>query len=477
MPVPYSGMISLIGRAVVLARRSRPGRLLLIGYLSYAVVGWLLLCLPFSQQGAGLSPLDALFIACSAVSTTGLATAGVPESLSFIGELVLLLLIQAGGIGYMTFGSFVLLAGSGKLSGWREGVFRTSFTLPEGFAPARFLRQVVIFTAVLEAMGACALYFAFTSGAAPSALSAQSYDSFSGNAQLIWHSVFHSVSAFCTAGFSLFPNSLESFRGSVGVNATISLLSLSGAMGFILLVDAARVAVGRRGRMTLTSRIIIRMTALFLLVGTALLFIADGYLSDLPAEERLLASWFQCMTATTTVGFNTVPIGALAVPSVLLLYIVMIVGASPSGTGGGLKSTAVSALLATVGSTLRGEDRITFRGVEVPGYRLQAAFAALGFYVVTLAFGGYLLLLTESRELAAAQHSFENLLFEAASALGTVGISRGVTSDLTELGKLVVIALMLVGRLGPLTFGLALFGKNEDAANSGDPPLREDVAV
>lgn len=462
-------------RFLVTLSRMRPGRALLLGYGIYVVAGWILLCLPFSHEGdAGPGAIDALFIATSAVSTTGLATVDVPGTFSFFGELVLLLLIQAGGIGYMTFGSFVVIAGGHRLSSQRKDILTTSFSLPEGFSPRRFLRNVVTYTFAIEVAGAVALFFAFRNAGSPDALANAGSDSFSGTAQLAWHAVFHSVSAFCTAGFSLFPDSLESFRSSVGVTAAISALSLAGAVGFIVIADATRVAVGRAKRMTFTSRIIMKMTAMFLVLGTGLLFLADASLADLPAEERLLAAWFQCMTSTTTVGFNSVPISSLAAPSVFLVYVLMIIGASPSGTGGGLKSTSVSAILATVGSTLRGQKRITFRNVEVPAHRLQSAFAALGFYVLTLGAGGYLLLLTETRPSASSAPSFEDVVFEASSALGTVGLSRGLTADLTELGKVVIITLMLMGRLGPLTVGLALFGRDDAAETVTES---EDMAV
>ena len=230
--------------------------------------------------------------------------------------------------------------------------------------------------------------------------------------------------------------------------------------------------------MTLTSKIILCVTAWFILGGAALLFLGDPSIGGLPAEERLMVAFFQSMTAATTVGFNTYPIGALSLASVLLMYLLMIVGASPSGTGGGLKSTSVSVVFAMVRSPLKGRHRITFLGKRIPDRRLFAAFASLAMYVSTLLVGCYLLLLTETRAGGAAGDagwSFEDLIFEAASALGTVGLSRGLTGDLSELGKLIIILLMFAGRVGPMSLGLALFARGGTPAGDGDS--EEDVAL
>lgn len=475
--------ISLV-RTLVQARRVHPVKLLMLGYLSYVLFGWALLCLPITQtEDAGV--LDHLFIATSAVSTTGLVTVNPPTTYTFVGELVILGLIQLGGIGYMTFGSFVVLASRQKLSAWREGMTRSAFVLPEGFKPASFVRNVVVFTLIVETIGAALLFWAFAgAGVADREAAGGIGGSFSGMAHVAWQAIFHSVSAFCTAGFSMFPNSLESYPDHVGINAIISFLSLAGAIGFIVMSDVFWTATGRRKHVTLTTRIILLFTAWIIVLGAALLFLADPALRELPGEERLLVAWFQSMTAATTVGFNTYPIGSLGLASVLLMYMLMIVGASPAGTGGGLKSTSLSAVYATVRSTLRGDTEVTFCGRRIPRDRLHTAYSALGFYVLVLVVGGYLLLLTESRPAAEAALNgqtwpFEDLLFEVASALGTVGLSRGVTGDLTDLGKLVVIFLMFIGRLGPLTFGLVLFAQAPRTRPSEPdrPTVEEDVAI
>ena len=405
-----------------------------LGYLLYAVLGWLLLALPFCRKPLDASAIDYLFISVSALSTTGLATINTPDAFTFWGQLVIMLIIQVGGVGYMTFSSFVVLLRRRPLGELREHVGQHVFALPQGFSLPEFIRHVVIFTLAVELAGALLLYFAFSAAEVPGAL---------------WHAVFHSVSAFCTAGFSTFPNSLEDFSNAPFVNLVIGLLSIAGAIGFIVFADLYAWLRHRQTGPTLTTRIILTFTALAIGLAWFLLYF-DPALAGLPLGERFLAAGFQAMTASTTVGFNTVPIGAFSSAGLLLIILLMVMGASPSGTGGGLKSTTVSAAIATVGATLRGSVNVSFAGRRIPRHRLQAAQSALAFYIITLLIGCYLLMLVES-------HSFSDLIFEAASALGTVGLSRGITGNLEPLGKLVLILLMFIGRMGPLLFGLALF--------------------
>ncbi len=453
-------------RVLAMVRRSSPVKIVFLGYLSYILVGWGLLCLPICRQADPISALDHLFIATSAVSTTGLITVNTPLAYSYWGELIVLALFQLGGLGYMTVGSFVLLARHQDLSKFREQVTRTTFALPEGFDVGHFLRNVIVFTFTVEAVGAILLFFAFQrTGIATLAQTTDIGASGSGVGHVAWQAVFHSVSAFCTAGFSLFPDSLEAFRADPWVNLIIATLSILGAVGFIVLTDAFWRFTGRRSAMTLTSHIILHATFWVILGGAVLLFLAEPTIAVLPTNERVLTAIFQSMTAMTTVGFNTHPIGPMSPAPILLLLVLMVHGASPAGTGGGIKSTSVSAVTATIRSVVRGDRQITFWGRTVPRVRLHAAWAAVGLYACTLLAGTFLLLLVQS----SAHEAFADVVFEAASALGTVGLSRGITPELTALGKLVVIAMMFIGRLGPLTFGLALF--EADKQRSGEQDL------
>lgn len=426
-------------RARYAVLRMHPAKLLLLGYLSYIVIGWILLCLPFMQRQA-VPALDNLFIATSAVSTTGLVTVDPGASYSFAGEVVILLLMQVGGLGYMTISTFAVLALHHRLGKVRERTVRAAFNLPDFIQPGHFVRSVLLFTLVVEFAGTAVLWPMFTAAGVENPL---------------WSALFHAVSAFCTAGFSLNPDSFEGFRAHAGINIVLSLLSLAGAMGFLVVVDIWRGLTGKSRELGFTSKIIFRMTGVFLIVGTLLLLVVDPTIAALPLDERVLAAFFQVMTASTTVGFDTQPIASLAPAAIVVLIFLMVIGASPAGTGGGLKTTSFAALLGLVRSSLKGRDRVRFFKREVPEARLQAATASLAYYMALMIAALFLLLLTEKGA------DFLTVFFEVVSAMGTVGLSMGLTGNLTDLGKIVVIVLMTAGRVGILTFGIALSARDE----------------
>lgn len=426
---------NLLNRWMTGVAHSQPVKLLLWGYGFYIFISWLLLCLPISWKTNFVSPLDNLFIATSAVSTTGLVTVNTPEAYNFFGQLIIMCAFQIGGLGYMTLGSFVLIATKDNLPFLHRRVGRSVFALPRGFNLKTLLKHTVIFTLIIETIGAVALYYCFHKA---------------GTENAFWAAIFHSISAFCTAGFSIFPNSLEDFRGDFWINLIVSCLSILGAIGFLVISDIWQSSTGRKRGITFTTRIILYVTSLLIGMGFILLFLFDSSLQDVSLGERILAAWFQSVTALTTVGFNTHPIGVLSSIGVLLIIILMIVGASPSGTGGGLKSTSIFAGLAVMWSSLRGNKNIALLGRRIPHDRLFTAFASFVFYIIAFLVGSSFLLMSQTQ-------AFEDVLFEAASALGTVGLSRGITSELTEFSKLIVIVLMFVGRVGALSFGIALF--------------------
>lgn len=406
-----------------------------LGYALYMVAGFAVLALPFSHgHAARPGLLDDLFTAVSAVSTTGLVTVPTSDAYSFLGEFAIMVLIQLGGIGYMTAGSFFMLARSRSLTGVRENVGSVVFSLPEGFSARSLVRGAVVFSLVIEVAGAIALYFAFRDA---------------GSHRPIWDAVFHSVSAFCTAGFGLNPDSMEAYQGHVGLNLIISVLSILGAIGFIVMVDIWRRVSGKITHTTLTTRIILVATFAVIGLGTLLIYLDEPTIRSLPTGDRLMAAFFQAMSASTTVGFNTVPIGALSSATTVVVLMLMVIGASPSGTGGGLKVTTLTAVLATAWATLRGSTKVSFLWREIPLERVRAAASNLALYVLTLVAGVYLLTLTEKK-------AFVDIAFEASSALGTVGLSRGITADLTPWGKLWVIGLMYIGRVGPVVLGLGM---------------------
>lgn len=457
------GTLSLRQRVALAYRRLSPPQLLLVGYLGYAVLGTMLLCLPWAQA-VEVRFIDNLFNAVSAMSTTGLVTVPTGDSYTFFGELVHLLLFQLGGIGYMTLTSFVVMATGRSLHRSRRGVLSAGFTLPHYFRLDHFVRQVVVFTLAIEAAGATVLYFAFRAEGTPDPL---------------WNAVFHSVSAFATAGFGLHASNLEPFRDNTLVNVTIGLLCYAGAIGFIVMQDVYYSLRYRERMITFTSKVILSMTGVLFVGGTALLFLAEPTIRDLGAFDRLRAAAFQVMSASTTAGFNTVPVGALSYATLWAITILMLVGASPSGTGGGIKTTGVSSLLAAVLSIVRGREDVRLLGHEIPPRRVLASAATATLYFLALGAGLLALLLTEDPARLPSgpgvPDPFVALLFEAASALCTVGLSTGVTPALSDSGKLVIVVLMFIGRLGLVTLGLALLHRRHRQADPAAAP--EDLAT
>lgn len=434
-------------------RGSVPQRQLTAGYLFYFLIGGLLLSLPFMTRSE-VPLIDNLFTSMSALSTTGLSTVDVAATYTFWGQLAILLLIQLGGIGYMTLSTFVMWRITHHFLGMGARAFRTQFALPDTLSAQHMVVHVIRYTLVFEAAGAGLLYALFLGY---------------GVEQPLWSAVFHSISAFCTAGFSIYSDNLMQFAGNVPVNVVIMCLSYAGAMGFIVISDLWRKCTRRGYRVTFTTRVILTITCVVTLWGTAhLYFFEDSFRAFAPGQ-RLLASLFQTMSAMTTVGYNTVDITSMMPLSLFVLTVIMYIGASPSGTGGGMKSTTVSAVVAYVKCQLGLRSEVTLSGRSIPDYRVNNALTIFVFYTSILFTGIYLLTLTDGM-----RADFLDLMFEAASALGTVGLSSGVCALLGTGGKTVLIVLMFVGRVGVLTIGNVLLARAVRAEKRRRP---EDLAV
>ncbi|MBR3632297.1 MAG: hypothetical protein IKN49_04505 [Elusimicrobiaceae bacterium] len=418
--------------------------------LLYSFTGFIILSLPF-MQSKPISLIDNLFTAASAVSTTGLTSVNFAESYNFLGKLIVLLFIQFAGIGYMTMSSFIYLSFSHRLRHRHMELLNTEFALPRTVRLNDFLHAVIIFTFVAELIGTAFLYNYF-------------YRHGYGVFNAIWYAVFHSVSAFCTAGFSLFPDSFLSFEGSKTINLVISLLSLAGAMGFIVVTDLFNRLFRRTAEISYTTKIIVLSTLAALLASTFVIIVTNP---GLDASAAL----FQAIAAMTTAGFSTVSIQSWAPCSLLIIMALMTIGGSPSGTGGGLKTTTFTCLIATVSSHLLGRKHITFLGKQIPVHRLYIANSTFIFYSILLFWTLFLLVWTENLP-------FLDLFFEAVAALGTGGMSIGATEKLSVLGKLIIIMAMLVGRVGVLTFGMALLKRDEDELlKEEEKTQRADLAV
>lgn len=427
-------------------------RIVALGYAGQMALGFALLSLPFAQ-GTPVSPLDVMFVAVSAVSTTGLSPVDPGSSFTWLGQLVILLLIQAGGLGFMTISSFVwAMTGHRGGTTLRERLTRSVFSLPGNVAPRRFIARVVIYTLIVEGAGALALAALFARA---------------GVAQPLWSGAFHSVSAFCTAGFSLYADSFVGFNTDTPVLLVISVLAILGAIGFLVAGETWDRLRGRQRRLSISARVILSMTAATIGLGTVVLALTEPLITAMPPGPRLLNAFFQAMTAATTVGFNAIQTDDIAHLSVMVTYVLMLIGASPSGTGGGLKSTAVATQWAFVLAVLRGREEVTLFGVAVPPAKVRQAIASFFMAATVLTAAMFPLVATETLD-------FEHLLFEAISALGTVGLSLGATAELTAAGKAVISVVMYVGRVGVLAFGVALALRQR---RNHVIPRREDLAI
>lgn len=403
--------------------------ILLRGYLLYILIGTLVLMMPiFTKSFTVLNPLDIFFTAVSAVTTTGLSV--IPTShFNFFGQVVLLILIQLGGIGYMTMGSFLLIVRGKEFKNQNVRLLNQSFTIPESFSMKSFLKNVIIFTFAIEAIAAVFLYFAFLNS--------------SQGENPLWSAIFHSVSAFCCAGFSLYDNNLIGYHDNVLVNVVISCTSLLGGLGFIILKDI--LSIFKRERVTFTSKIVLVSISSLIIVSSIIIYFKD------PVSYTPMSAVFHAVSAITGSGFNTVVANTVSFGGVsfIILCLLMFIGAAPSGTGGGVKVTAVVAALAHYKSIVLDKEPTVLKRV-LPTYRIRSALATIHAYIFFLVLGILVALLTASVDIRDGVY-VQQYIFEAFSAIGTAGLSTGLTAELNMFGKLVMIFLMFAGRVGSRT--------------------------
>ena len=419
--------------------------------LSYTLVGTILLSLPFvSSTNVGI--LDNFFTAAAAVSTAGLQTVNFADSYTFLGKLIVLILIQIGGLGYMTFSSFIYLSFSERhrLRPRQQESLSAEVSLPKTLNITSFLHSAMVFTVIAESIGAVFLFNYFRH---------HDYSIL----QALWYSIFHSVSAFCTAGYTLWSNGLENFVDSKTMNIVISCLTLAGSMGFIVVTDVFNFIRRKTSSISLTTKMIVVATFLMLAFGTMTLFVTSPGLT-------LWEASFQSIAAMTTAGFHTVNIGLLSSCSLLLLIMLMSVGGAPSGTAGGMKMTAFFSVVAIVYTRLQLRRRVQVLGRRIPLMRLYAATSTFLLYTLFLLTSIFLLTWTEDLP-------FLKLVFESAAALSTSGLSTGITPQLSTLGKLILIGTMIIGRIGVLTFGVALLSHDDDEEETSTSKPTEDLAI
>jgi len=433
-------------------RRLDPARALVLSFALLIAVGTVLLRQPWAAQaGRQLSWAEALFTATSATCVTGLAVRP-PTDHSTLGQAVILALIQVGGLGIMTFGLFFSLLLGRRLSLFGRNLILSSLSHTgwEDFWP--LLRTVVAATVAVEGIGAALL----VAGWWPE----------KGLAAIPW-GVFHAVSAFCNAGFGLHPASLAPWRAHPIVPVVVGVLIVAGGVGFLPMAELVeRWRRRERHPLTLHTRTVLVMTGVLLLsgwVGFAFLE-RSAALAGMPLGERLLAVWLQGITPRTA-GFSSVDVGSLRPATLLLFMVLMFVGASPGSTGGGVKTTTVGVLLSIVVARIRSRRQVSLFG---RGIGQGSAWSAVTVVVVALAMvagGTFLLVALEHAGPGGAQARVRFLAeaFEVTSAFGTVGLSTGITPELSGPSWLVLVGIMFAGRVGPLTLGLALAGRRPRA--------------
>ncbi len=429
-----------------------------LSFAALIVCGTALLSLPgCSADGARMPLLDALFTSTSAVCVTGLIVLDTGRELSLGGQAAVLGLIQCGGLGFLTLSTLVLLAVRGRVD-LRSRVFvEQTHGRSRGLGPMQVLRRVVGLTIGLEALGALLLFAAFAGS--------DHYGGATGAAA--WSALFHAVSAFCNAGFSLHSDSLTRFADQPFVLGVLMVLITAGGLGFLVLAELGRMVKGdgeprRWWKLSLHTRLVV-LTSLVLLAGGTLLFTTfetSAALAGTSPGGHLLAPLFMAVTCRTA-GFNTLDVGSLTGASLILALLLMAVGASPGSTGGGIKTTTVACLFAAGWSRLRGRSHAEILGRRIPGDLVAKAIATVAAFVVIVFASGLILQVTEVGLLphdAGSDHYLDHL-FEIISALATVGLSTGVTPTLSPAGRVLIIALMFLGRLGPLVVGASLIGE------------------
>ena len=427
-----------------------PARVSVYWYASVLLIGTILLALPISNANAErpITFMDAWFTATSALCVTGLAVRSTGHDFSLIGQIVILSLIQLGGIGIMTITTLVMSQIVG--SGLRHRAIVAETLGTQAVVNLRWiLSSVVLLTLVIELVGASLLFIRF-SGQMPLA-------------DAVWYSVFHSVSAFCNAGFGLRDDSFVGYQGDPIVNLAICGLIVMGGIGFPVLIDSGRaLRHGRRdcwAELHLHSKLTLITTVVMLLVG-ALLFAAlewKNSLQGLPLANQLMAPVFHSVVCRTA-GFNTVDVGNLTSATLFISIVLMLVGAGSCSTAGGIKVSTVAMLVIHAATRFAGSKHVNIFRRTIPQPAIDRALASTMFYLFVAGVGiTFLLVFDRQLEIrAGSRRHFLDSAFECVSALGTVGLSTGVTPHLSSLGRIIIIALMFLGRLGPITFFAAL---------------------
>ncbi|WP_042208334.1 TrkH family potassium uptake protein [Paenibacillus durus] len=420
-------------------------RIILLGFAIPIFLGALLLALPISSStGNSVGWLNAWFTSTSAVCVTGLVVLDTGMAFSPFGQIVVLCLIQIGGLGFMTFGVLIAVV-MGRRIGLKERLLiQESANSVTTQGVVRLSLSIFLIAFIVETLGAALLTIRWTDEL--------------GLTRAIYYGIFHAVSAFNNAGFALWPDSLSRYVGDPLINLVITSLFIIGGIGFTVILDLYR---KRRWRdLAFHSKVVVITSGLLCLVGFLVIFVIELFntrtFGGLSWTERLWAGYFQGVV-TRTAGFNSIDVASMMPASQFFMIFLMFIGASSGSTGGGIKTSTFAVLVLSIMATVKGNEDVQLLKKRISQKMIFRALAVMTISVGVVIAAAFLLTITEYR----LHKDFLVLLFEATSAFGTVGMSMGLTPELSPLGKLVIIITMFIGRLGPLTLAFALAQRNK----------------
>ena len=424
-------------------KRLSPPQILVLGFLSFITIGTVLLMLPFSST-KGCSVIDALFTATSAVCVTGLIVKDIPNDFTLFGHFVILILIQIGGLGYMTFSTIIALLIGKRIGISERTVMKQELQVVSLEGIVRFVKRILVFSFLFEFTGAFILTIRLL----------KDFDY--GDAFL--KGLFHAVSAFNNAGFSLFSDNLTRFRGDIVVNLTVPALIIVGGIGFIVMNELYLFFKKEINRLSQHTKIVLVTTAVLIISGAILIFAFEASnprtFEVMSTKEKVFVSYFSAVTPRTA-GFNTIDYSLLRTETLFLTVILMFIGASPGGTGGGVKTSTFTIVIASLFTTIRGLESIVLFKRRVPSDAVSKSFLLVTLAAIFCTVSTFSIVTTQNTQYLPA-------MFEVTSAFGTVGLSvgdggvRSLSALFSPVGKLAIIFTMFVGRLGPLTLAFAV---------------------
>lgn len=419
-----------------------PPRILTLGFGALILIGTILLNLPIAtNSGESIGLIDALFTSASAVCVTGLVVVNTGEFWSVFGKVVILILIQIGGLGIMTMATAGALIVGKKITLKERLVIKEQLNQKSMSGLVKLTQYVLLSTFAIEAIGAIILSTRFI----------PKY----GIGKGVWFSIFHSISAFCNAGFDITGDSMVPFAGDLSVNITISLLVILGGIGFAIFIDVTKNK--RFKNFNLHTKMVLTITAILLALGMGIFLIIEfnnpSTIGSMDGKDKLITSFFQSVVPRTA-GFNSVDIGNVLDTTTFFMIILMFIGGSPGSTAGGTKTTTIGTLVLTTVSIIKGERDVVIFKRRIGEDVINRSLAIIVVSMTLILFVASVLTITE-------EFIFLDVLFETTSAFATVGLSRGITPDLSSMGKLIITLTMYAGRVGPLTMAFAFAQKNK----------------